>query len=146
MQNIRDSLQKLSKVLFGPAHDPVDPAQRIAEEGARGPLLAAGADLLIVKHGEHITKFWILKAFKMKAFFFCKILLQKNFTIRRTFVRLRIQFVHCENFFLPKIRFTKQISPILKYLCFRVRFAHCGYFSLPIRYQKSSNYKIVFIL
>ena len=36
-------------VLFGPAHDPVDPAQRIAEEGARGPLFAAGADFFIVK-------------------------------------------------------------------------------------------------
>ena len=37
-------------VFFGPAHDPVDPAQCIAEEGARGTLFAAGADFFIVKN------------------------------------------------------------------------------------------------
>ena len=51
----------------------------------------------------------------MEAFFFCKILLRNNFTIRRTFVRLQVQFFRSENFSQLRISYTA--SPNSAYLC-----------------------------
>ena len=45
-------------------------------------------------------------------FYFCY---GTNFITRRIYIRLRIQFVHCENFFLPIIKLSP--SPNSAYLC-----------------------------